>query len=1051
MKNNYQYTRSIGFNLKGGHIFKLALKDEGKISWNDLLISYNHLIQEFRNVVFWENNEGEEKINYKLEIKYLWLKQYARENFFSEGFDRTNKKYTAKEAKFLKEVFKDWIEKNEEFYKQTKIIFSRPEENQSKKSDMLEVVKILFSPDFFPFVRDFIKYANDKNNNKNLQQLKKTINTLEIFLEKALFILSPNQSNGVEVARASFNFYTINKTPKKFDEELEKKQKELDVPCYLSESKKETLVKVKFIEYLKEQNLILEEISKENLYEYLKKFKAQEKIKFLEMVNKKKWTEKDVYEYIKSTFILFVDKKENVDNFLDLTEKIINTGNEGKKEKQRELKIKRGRMFTFYFPDYKKYCDIYKELAMEVGRIKAEIRGIEQEKIDSCLLNFWAQILKIGDKKFLILIPKDKLEKIKRIINEGKVVKSDISFVSFNSLTLRALDKLIRKNFSEKIPEMNKSEENKIKQYQKVLKDNLNKIKNKIDLDLKEYDENKLKEISSTIFSDIEDFRLALEKITYTVKENFISKNCIDELIKNMVIFSKITSYDFERNLSGKMKDHSLVWNNFWDITNQENCFPVRLNPELRIMYRKKREQSIKRQNNRFSKESFRVNFTITENAIQKEMKFTFTKLEDIQQKIEEFNQKVIMDSFVKEKDKNLYYFGIDRGNQELATLGVVRWTKEEYEAMLNNGKVIKFQKPEFPEISVYKMKDPKIQKELIVDKNVKKKTLILSENPSYFMESEDEFNKNFLEKKVSFINLTTAKLIKGRIILDGDTKTYINLKKANAKRKLFDVFTKIDSESNVEFCDEFHEAWNIEDVFRNSFLIKSKDGERELYQILCYFFDEQKRILSLEDMKTDLQEYLENLRQNVTAKNISIKQINNLRDAITSNMVGIIAFLFDQYPAIINLENLHSVEEIHRHFSKNNENIARRLEWALYRKFQKIGLVPPNLKQTIFLKENEKKLLNQFGIIHFVKTEKTSGNCPFCGENVSLKQRQKDKFVEHVYICKNENCNFNTKLSKFPLEKIDNSDSVASYNIAKQGMQLISSKKWNNTFKSPN
>ncbi|HID91925.1 TPA: hypothetical protein EYP45_02285 [Candidatus Peregrinibacteria bacterium] len=52
------------------------------------------------------------------------------------------------------------------------------------------------------------------------------------------------------------------------------------------------------------------------------------------------------------------------------------------------------------------------------------------------------------------------------------------------------------------------------------------------------------------------------------------------------------------------------------------------------------------------------------------------------------------------------------------------------------------------------------------------------------------------------------------------------------------------------------------------------------------------------------MQKYLNSLRKDGLMKEHTIQQINNLRDAITANMVRIISFLHEKYPAIINLEN---------------------------------------------------------------------------------------------------------------------------------------------------
>jgi hypothetical protein len=49
---------------------------------------------------------------------------------------------------------------------------------------------------------------------------------------------------------------------------------------------------------------------------------------------------------------------------------------------------------------------------------------------------------------------------------------------------------------------------------------------------------------------------------------------------------------------------------------------------------------------------------------------------------------------------------------------------------------------------------------------------------------------------------------------------------------------------------------------------------------------------------------------------------------------------------------------------------------------------------------------------------------------NKNDKDYKRLKFTEHALLC--EKCGFSTKKPKEPLEKIKNSDDVASYNIAK-------------------
>lgn len=74
----------------------------------------------------------------------------------------------------------------------------------------------------------------------------------------------------------------------------------------------------------------------------------------------------------------------------------------------------------------------------------------------------------------------------------------------------------------------------------------------------------------------------------------------------------------------------------------------------------------------------------------------------------------------------------------------------------------------------------------------------------------------------------------------------------------------------------------------------------------------------------------------------------------------------------------------IEGHFDQSNQDISRRLEWSLYRKFQETGLVPPEIKKSIFLRDEFGA--KQFGTIEFVRIGNTSKNCPYC-ENTHEKK----------------------------------------------------------------
>ena len=81
---NYQFTKSIGFELQGEHQKKLipsTLQKEKLQVFSLCNAQYKILIENFENTVFFENNEGEKNVKKKLEIKYFWLKQHTKTAF----------------------------------------------------------------------------------------------------------------------------------------------------------------------------------------------------------------------------------------------------------------------------------------------------------------------------------------------------------------------------------------------------------------------------------------------------------------------------------------------------------------------------------------------------------------------------------------------------------------------------------------------------------------------------------------------------------------------------------------------------------------------------------------------------------------------------------------------------------------------------------------------------------------------------------------------------------------------------------------------------------
>jgi hypothetical protein len=154
--------------------------------------------------------------------------------------------------------------------------------------------------------------------------------------------------------------------------------------------------------------------------------------------------------------------------------------------------------------------------------------------------------------------------------------------------------------------------------------------------------------------------------------------------------------------------------------------------------------------------------------------------------------------------------------------------------------------------------------------------------------------------------------------------------------------------------------------------------------------------------------------------------------------MVGVISHLYRKYSGIIALENL-DMKTLMKHSVNSNENISRSLEWSLYRKFEKTGLVPPSLRRVSLIRECDTNAINQIGIIKFVPKEDTSKLCPGCGES-SKGMSKEDKLRLRKFVCGNDQCGLKidgVTQTEYPYTPLNGPDDVAAYNIAKRSLKI--------------
>ena len=1023
----------------------------------------------------------------KINIKEKWLKSWTREEFYPWLNNNERKKeYPLCKVSYLKDRLNNFFEEWDDIIKSLEKAKQSSKDNFKRKSELALLISRFSKKQVFPFIKDFVYYSKSKENNKLKNELENKLRKIETSL---LFLKNkylPSQSSGLALTKASFNFYTVNKRPLNYDEEIEKLKKaknsansgyEHIKPVFHQMIKQwlkgttdhSTLSSVDSKNQLSKEtknyersNIIkdmgisdsadLKKLSLEQSYDLIKLYKAKAKSAFKEDMDKipegqgkrlkpdcsssssllssytmkssKKESAPQVlnYDEIKKKHPLFASSEEEYNKFVEKTQEIQNLNKKLQKEKQKgqsfisklkqkieTLKKQRGKFFQYSAGQYKSLCENFKKIAKKYGQIKSRLNNIERAKAESQLLNFWAVILEEQEKHYLLLIHRSKAREAEERIKQNSLKNSDKKLYIFSSLTLRALDKLcfgvdssflreiktelpdyksIDGKFSFKRENSEELDEKQLVEfYQKTLKsDYANRV---LDKGLM----GKLKEncILDKKFSSQHEFCFALERACYFKESHFINneiKNALLQLDESCLF--EISSFDLQsHDKEIKIKPHTKLWNSFWMESNKSEGYPTRLNPEISVLWRRKIDSKLKffdpklGKRNRYFKSQYNLRATLTLNAGAEKADLSFKPIEDVQKTVKDFN-KVFYES---QRGKKLFYYGVDRGTKEQASLCMIKEDSKNEKGF------------SYAPIKTYRLKEEQYDHG---DKAVK--------NLSYFMKEDNLFEK----KETPTLDLTTAKLINGKIVENGDILTYLKFKELCAKRDLFNNKAQI-AETRIFECD-------------GKLCVKISNKGRIENKEIYHFREEFKKILPIEYIQNKLQKYLNSLNSQYS-QSIVLDKINNLRSALSANITGILAFLHKQNNGLIILEQGQKQK-------KREESIAGSLEWALYRKFQTEGLVPPQLKEVdLLVKSGENQLIN-FGLIYFVDPEDTSQLCPECGKTNENKEEFKKRKKEGWFKC--EKCGFDTKKS----ESLDNSDKLAAFNICKKGRKAFKTAK---------
>lgn len=687
-----------------------------------------------------------------------------------------------------------------------------------------------------PLLLSLIENTADKNETGNLSiQLKKLSEELQPQLVSGINMYLPAQSGGFPIAKASFNFYTINKKPIDYEQKKREQIDRLKIDVVTLNLLKDA-IKFDIVNRAENKTLMLGDapfIAPDDyvsLRQLLKNIKAEQKKHFSEFMQRDDSTLENLKK-INGLYLFndiskqqFDEYKQKTNEIEGIAEKKNQYSNDESKEKLNSTlqKLKKERGSLINAAEYKAFVNIYRNVAQKHGRIVSTLKGIEKERVESQLLKYWAVVIEDNGQHNLVLIPKENAGEFKTWLedNESKNSASMIKAYWFESLTLRSLRKLcfgyVENNTHSNTfyPELKKSPE--LKDYkdvngdfirgefffkgneQRIIKFYKDVLGSQHAQKVLSFPKQQVKDdIIDKQFKTLDDFQIALEKVCY---RRFVlcSSDIKLKLKEYKAEIFWITSLDLRNATKTNIKNHTLIWKAFWNTKNESNNFDIRLNPEIMLTYRSPNQSRIEkygenselydeRKKNRYLYPQYTLVTTISEHSNTPTRIMSFMLDYDFKKLVGRFNEKL-------KKEDVKFSLGIDNGEAELSTLGIYlpAFNKDSKDKTCSELK--KVNEHGFKVLTIRDLSYSEI------DTNKKERKII--QNPSYFLnkelymrtfgKTESDYNGMFTEqfkgKTLLSLDLTTAKVINRHIITNGDVPTFFNLWMRHAQRNVWDM-----------------------------------------------------------------------------------------------------------------------------------------------------------------------------------------------------------------------------------------------------------------------
>ena len=1146
-----------------------ALNVDGEFDLVNFFSKLKNYLYDINDYLFFEREDGS-IFKGGIVVKSEWIKTYAKQQLAefrykersednqrndSRRVKRPRMQHTLSDYKLSDRiigVYDDIVD----VYEKLQDVVSRERHERADRAKIALLLGRLKTKGGLPLLVSLVENTTDKKEQGELSlRLKKSGKELLNLLEMGVQNYLPEQSKGYPIAKASFNFYTINKRPidytrkiKEINDRLRVDWKKCEEWCFGKNKSANDIrwwktIKADVERRAKGKELLLGEMPMRDIEDYanlrqiLKNILAQQRAEFSEMIQSA-----ESYSSLQESGLYLFDRisDEDFDEYFNFSEEIEQTATKRNQTrdqyKQRELRTKINRLgkqrrdllndacreTRDRFVDYKRFAAFYRKVAQQHGRLYAQLKGIEKERNESQMISYWAMILQSGSKHKLVLVPKEKASELKNGLNVSEDKTSNTKLFWFESFSFRSLQKLCFSNiesgsnkfysdlrneaeFSRKYSfggkfisgefDLQGDEQKKIEFYKDVLSSRTaGKMLSISKEELKQ-------EVLDVDFDCLDDFKVALERVSY--KRMFtVNPHIIDVLKSDFAaqVFD-ITSLDLRHEESCKDKEsvfeysdkmHTRIWKEFWSEDNEDSNFDIRLCPEITLLYRKPKSSRIAKygadstQRNRYLHEQLTLVTRFTERSNSPGRELSFLAEEDEKKIVENFNREVLKEDF-------RFALGIDNGEVELSTLGVYlpQFAQESNDATFEMLK--KVDEFGFPTLTIrdlnYKEKDIKG-----IDRRV-------VQNPSYFIkedlycrtfgkshqEYEAMFETLFERRNLLTLDLSTAKVISGHIVTNGDVVSLFNLWKRHAQRNIYAMMEHQLAEGSVEI--ELKRSYELSDNERQTFIDylnadnkkyeKLSKTDKSKYVTWIYdrwngkevankdfenVYDKCKRkgnfadivlyavctnagkvetvvdvfdvrnvfklrkdfdcLMSQEEIKAELNRY--NVRV-ISDEELDLN-LRQTKSSLVANVIGVIDFLYARYKEKFGGEGLvvsegFGVSKVEQDLEKFSGNIYRLLERKLYQKFQAKGLVPP-IKNILMFREEDNNRESKKSV-PFLHI----GNICFVdpretSQNCPVCEKGK---LRHTEICPN-NCGFKSD------GIMHSNDGIAGYNIAKRG-----------------